>query len=41
VNLGIEYLANYIPEGIDVEFQSENGVLEWDHSHLKGTKMPI
>jgi 3-oxoacid CoA-transferase subunit B len=29
VNLGIgsNMVANYIPDGIDVEFQSENGVL--------------
>jgi 3-oxoacid CoA-transferase subunit B len=44
VNLGIgipTLVANYIPEGIDVEFQSEMAFLEWDHSHLKGTKIDL
>jgi 3-oxoacid CoA-transferase subunit B len=44
VNLGIgipTLVANYIPHGIDVEFQSENGVLGMGPFLLKEMKMRI
>jgi 3-oxoacid CoA-transferase subunit B len=44
VNLGIgipTLVANYIPTGIDVEFQSENGVLGMGPFLLKEKKMRI
>lgn len=43
VNLGIgipTLVANYIPEGIDVEFQSENGILGMGPFPLEGTEDP-
>ena len=42
VNLGIgipTLVSNYIPEGINVEFQSENGFWVWGRFLLKEKKM--
>ncbi len=44
VNLGIgipTLVANYVPDGIDVEFQSENGVLGMGPFLMKEMKMRI
>ena len=43
VNLGIgipTLVANYIPKGIDIEFQSENGVLGMGPFPLEGDEDP-
>jgi 3-oxoacid CoA-transferase subunit B len=41
LGIGIPLVANYIPDGIDVEFQSENGVLGMGPFPLKEMKMRI
>ena len=43
VNLGIgipTLIANYVPENINVEFQSENGVLGMGPFPIKGSEDP-
>ena len=43
VNLGIgipTLVANFVREDIDVEFQSENGILGMGPFPLKGSRMP-
>ena len=44
VNLGIgipTLIANFVPEDINVDFQSENGVWAWGLSLLKEKKIRI